>query len=549
MTERVSSEVMRFILPFSVLSENRKEAFTKEMEKAAIFSFAEFERAKGGGLILKQPTEKLAFIAESFYPFWLISWGRLDLLFDGRNIVAHTLTYSTVPDAETFMKNAERSSKTLETYAAFLSDNVNYFQALTRANEFVMNGLVTDTNFLNEFASYLNEAKQAEAPPPGVVMLVPTIDESAIMSQIQELEKLKSEFKEDVNTLYGGMKLLNRTTRNCVKTIRGKIKTIKEEFGKEIKEEERGITPKINVINEEYDEKITKLTRDFENQLLPLQKEKVKLEKTKEQTLSKIERCKTEAKTCASNKDVVRERKWKEKANEGKKELSEIEAKIKELEGKTKGVEESKSLETFSLRSEWEAKTKEARKNLLELEASRDSKIQLHDQEIEKLEKLTSAMIEQIDKIAKSREANIAGFEKLGIQHKHGDHALIYMPFYMACYQSELKRRYVVFPPSIANSVSLLTKLKGALGRAKVRQLLVPQFKAITSHLNSFPALIERNAVFEREINEAGDKADILKINFAREQIKNGLKQLKEEGWLSEKECEAFNQKLAQNAV
>jgi hypothetical protein len=545
MTEKASSEVTRFILPFSVLSENRKEAFTKEMEKAAIFSFAELERAKGGGLILKHAAEKLAFIAESLYPFWLVPWNRLDLLFDGRNIAAHTLTYRTVPDANTFRQNIERSSKTLETFTAFLSDNVNYFQAPTSANEIVMNGLLTDNNFLNEFASYLNEAKQAEAPPPGVVMLVPTIDESAISSQIQELEKLKSEFKEDVNTLYAGMKLLSRTTRNFVKTIRSKIKTIKEEFGREIEEEESVIAPKINLINQEYDEKITKLTKDFETQLLPLQKEKVKHEKTKEQTLSRIERYKIEAKTCASNKDVVGERKWKEKANESKKELSEIEAKIKELQGKIKGVEESRSLETFSLRSEWEAKIKEARKNLLELEASRDSEIQLHNQEIEKLEKLSSTIIEQIDKIAKSRESSITGFEKLGIQQKHGERALIHMPFYVVCFQSESKRRYLVFPPSMANSVSLLTKLKGALGRAKVRQFLVPQFKAITSHLNSFPALIKRNAVFEREINEAGDRADILKTISAREQIKNGLKQLEEEGWLSEKEYEAFNQKLA----
>jgi hypothetical protein len=85
-----------------------------------------------------------------------------------------------------------------------------------------------------------------------------------------------------------------------------------------------------------------------------------------------------------------------------------------------------------------------------------------------------------------------------------------------------------------------LAKLKGALGKAKVKQLLVPRFKTITTFLNKFPALIERDAVFQREINEASDKADMLKINSMREQVSNGLKQLKEEGWLSEKEYEAF---------
>ena len=547
MSEKAYSEISRSVLPFSVLSENRKEAFTKEMEKAAIFCLAELERAKGHGIILKRPVEKLAFVAEGYCPFWLVSWNKLNLLFDGLNTTVYNLTYQTISELETFMENVERGSKTLETYMAFLSDNINYFQTPATKKEMVINGLITDPNFLNEFALYLSDAKQVETSPPEIMMLSPTIDESTISSIMLELENLKSEFEEDLDDLYKNMKLLNKTTRNFVKTISSKIKTIKEEFGREIKKQESIITPKVDRLNEEYDEQIIKLTNDFEKRLLPVQKEKVKLEKTKEQTLNKIDRCKIEAKTCAANKDVVGKRKWKEKANESKKELSEIEAKIKELEGKMKEIEESRSLETFKLRSEWEAKVKEARKDLLELESSRDAKIQIHKQEIEKLEKLTSTIIEQIGKMAKMREAKLGEFEKLGIEQKQKKNVLIYMPFYLVCYKSQSKRRYVPFPPSITNSISLLAKLKGALGKAKVKQLLVPRFKTITAFLNNFPALIERDAVFEREISETSDKADMLKTNSMREQIGNGLKRLKEEGWLSEKEYETFSETYSKN--
>jgi len=529
-----------FVLPFSVPSENRKEPFTKEMESAAIFCFSEMERAKGGGLILKQPVEKPAFIAEICYPFWLIPWSRFNLLFNGLSAKAHNLTYQVIANVKTFMENIERSSKTLETYTTFLSDNINYFQTPTTGKEMAVKGLITDPNFLSEFALYLPEAKQVETSSMDLVMLSPTIDESTISSVTLELENLKSGFEEDLDDLYNNMKLLNKTTRNFVKTINSKIKAIKEEFEKEIKKQESIIMPKVDRLNEEYDERVTKLTNDFEKRLLPVQKEKVKLEKIKEQTLSKIERCKIEAKTSAANKDVVGERKWKEKANETKKELSEVEAEIRELEGKMKEINESKTLETFKLRSEWEANVKEAKKDLLELEASRDAKIQIHSQEVEKLEKLTSPIIEQIGKMAKMREAKLAEFEKLGIEQKQKKNVLIYIPFYLACYQSQSKRRYVSFAPSTANSISFLAKLKGALGKAKVKQLLAPRFKTIATFLNKFPALIERDAVFEREINEASEKADMLKSSAIREQISNGLKYLKEEGWFSEKEYEAF---------
>jgi hypothetical protein len=536
----LSLKTQKLILPFSIPSENRTEPFSEEMEKSAIYCFADLERERGGGLILKKPEEKLVFLAEFGYPLWLFPWDELSLIFDGLKTKAHTLNYRIVPDVKNFMENVQRSSKSIETYMTFLSDNINYFQISSSEKTMTIDALITEPSFLNEFSLYVSEATAVENLPNEMVYLPPVIDESAISSAAQELGNLKLQFKEDVSLLYNSMKLLNKTTRNFAKTIRGKIRTVKEEFNNEIEKQKSIIMPKIERINEEYDELITQMTRNFEKQLLPLQKEKVKYEKLKEQTLTKIERCKIEAKACSANKDAVGERKWKEKEAESRKEFSEIEVKIEELEEKIKELEENKSAETFRLRSEWEAKVKEAQKELLELEASRDAKIQLYKQQIEKLEKQTSAIIEQIDKTAKMRETDISNFEKLGIKPTRTKNALIYLPFYLACYQSESKKRYALFPPSIVNSVSFLAKIKGAFGKAKVKQLLVPRFKTIAPFLQGLLTLIGQDAVFEREISEAGEKADMLKMDLTREKIKNGLEKLKAEGWFSEKEYEAF---------
>ncbi|MEM3759505.1 MAG: hypothetical protein QXZ02_00155 [Candidatus Bathyarchaeia archaeon] len=536
----MSQKTQKLILPFSVPSENRTEPFSSEMEKGAVYCFADLERERGGGLILKKPEEKLVFLAEFGYPLWLFQWDELSLIFDGLKTKAHTLTYRIVSDVKIFMENVQRSSKSIETYMTFLSDNINYFQMSGSEKTMTIDALITEPNFLNEFSSYVSEATSVEASSSEIVFLPAVFDESAILSTVQELGNLKSQFKEDVTLLYNSMKLLNKTTRNFAKTLRGKIRAVREEFNNEIEKQKNIIMPKLERINEEYDELITQLTRNFEKQLLPLQKEKVKYEKLKEQTLTKIERCKMEAKTCAANRDAVGEKKWKEKEAESRKEFSEIEVKIEELEGKIKETEDNKSAETFRFRSEWEAKVKEAQKELLELEASRDAKIQLYKQEMEKLEKQTSLIIEQIDKMAKIRETDISNFEKLGIRQTQVKNALVYMSFYLACYQSESKKRYALFPPSIANSVGFAAKIKGALGKAKVKQLFVPRFKAITLFLQGLLTLIGQDAVFEREVSEAGEKADILKTDSMREKIKSGLEKLKAEGWFSEKEYEAF---------
>lgn len=541
----MSQKITQLTISFSVLAENRKDPFTEEMEKAAIYCFAEMERVKGGGLILKKPEEKIIFLAKFFYPFWLFPWDELNLVFDGLKTTAYTLTYKSVPDAKTFLENAQRSSKTMETYTTFLSDNVNYFQMSSEEKTMVMDALITEPSFLSEFSQCISEAGQFDVSASETALLSSIIDESLISSMLHELESLKSSFKANINILHECIKFLNKTTRNFVKTVRGNIKTVKEELTLEIRKQEEIAAQKISRINEEYDQQTLKLMKNFEKQLLPLQKDKVKLERAKEDALRKIERCNMEAKTCAANKDSVGEKKWKEKANETKKELSEIEKQIEEIEDKIREIEENKSAETFRLRSEWENKIKEARKDLVDLEASRDAKIQIYRQEIEKLEGLTANIIQQINNVTKIREEDLANIERLGIQQKTANPNLVYMPFYLVCYQAEMKKRYVVFPPMAANNIGFSAKIKSALGKAKVKQLLTPRFKTISSLLEKLPMTIEKDAALAREVHEIGDRANMLKANSTKKSIIKGLEKLREEGWLSEKEHETLNQKLA----
>lgn len=540
----MSQKITRLTLPFSVPAENRTEPFTEEMEKAALYCFAETEREKGGGLILRKAEEKTVFLTKFFYPFWLAPWKQLNLVFDGLKQSVYKAAYKAIPNAKEFLDRAQRSTKSLETYAAFLSDNINYFQTPSGEETIPLEGLISEPVFLNEFSGYLSEAKKVESTSPETIILSPLIDESTVLSAIEELENLRVNFEEDVRVLQESIKFISRTTRGFAKEIRGKIRAVREEFEEVIRKEEKAVAQKVSQINEDYDEQRVKLIKSFEKQHLPLQKEKVKLEKMKEQTLRKIEQYNIEARTCAAKKDSVGERKWKEKVNEAKKELSEIEKKLEEVEEKIREIEENESAETFRLRSEWEARIKEARKSLLELESSRDAKIQIHRREMEKLEGLTANVVQQISNVIKLREADLANITKLGIQPKHKSLSLVYVPFCMVCYEAEMKKRYVVFPPSTVNSVGFAVKLKGALGRAKIKQLLTPRFKAITSLLEGLPALMEKDVALAREIHEFGEKANMLSEGSKRKPLEEGLKKLKEEGWLSEKEFEAFSQRL-----
>jgi len=505
---------------------------------------AELDRAKGGGLVVKQSPEKLCFVAKVCYPFWLVTLGDTSFLFDGLDTTSYTLTYSAVPDIQTFLDNANRSSKTRHAYTAFLSDNINYFQVSNTEKKKTIDGLISDPEFLHEFASYSSEAAPVKTPLSGMAVISPALDETSISSKTEKIQNLKSRFAAEVNTLYSSMKLVNAKTEGFVKGIRSEIKDTEKKFNKEIEKCKVSIAEKVADIREEHDGEVTKLSNEVEDELLSLRQQMIKLEKTKEQLLTEIEHCEAEIRTCTINKDNISERKWKEDRDELKRQLSEAETEIKELSKRTKTVEDEKKLQIFTLKSERDSKIKEASKDLMEIESSRDAKIRIFEEEMEKLEELTSSIIVQINELAKLREASIAEFDKLGFRQKRRKTALIYMPFYLVCYQCEQRKRYECFPPSTVNSISLSMKFKAALGKSKIKRLLEPRFKTLVSFLNGFPQLMEQNAVFNRDMNEACVEVDALGTKELRDSIKTGLDTLREEGWFSEKEFESFSQSL-----
>jgi uncharacterized protein YukE len=547
MSEGIAPGVKQLILPFSVLSENRKEPFTFDLEAASVFSLAEMDRAKGGGLISRQPEEKIVFISKMGYPLWLFPWSETTLIFDGLNRSNYTQPYAVIPDVKPFMENLKRASNARETHVAFLADHINYFQAPVTEKGVLIKGLIRDPEFLSAFDSYRHEAIAVEDQPTNMALLSPIIEESTISSILQELENLHFTFKEEFDRLHRCMKFINKATQQFIKELRGNAKAVKEEFDVKIRAQEELVAPKVARIKEDYDQKIIESSKTFDKQRLPVQKEKIKLEKSREQALAKIENYKLEAKTHAEKDDSVGEQKFKEKSSETKKELSDIEDELKKIEKALKDMGESKSLEVFNLRSELEAKIKETRQPLLELESSRDAKILLYNQEIEKLEQQTKLITEQLGRAAKIRESGIAQFAALGVKQdlELNEAALFYVPFYAVCYQVESKKRYLILLPSEANAIGLSTKLKGALGRARIKQLLVPRFDALIPLMDSIQVLAQQSAMFENEMREKGEKTNMLIMGSVRGSIKKGLESLKQEGWLSDKEYQVFSQKIA----
>ncbi len=398
-----AANVTNLLLPFSVSARDRTLPFTEEMEMAIIFYIAESDRKKGEGIILKKAPEELVFIAKSCYPIWLVPWAGKSLLFDGLGVSTRNLLYEVLPDVKAFINDVQGSAEKRQAYSAMLTDHAHYFQSVKNVEEKTILGLVTSPDFIQDFQTYLTDAEEADESKIKEVCLSPIVDESTITSALNELSELKATLERDIQNLRDAMKLISATTRQHVNVIREETKKIQAELNEKISAAKSLAMEKVRQIQERYDARILKTSQKFEKQLQELHQERVKLEKKEERAVSQVERCEAEIQTSKTRRDSAGERRWKEEREKWKRGISALKKDMEALNKQIEDTESQKKIEIANVRAEFDAQSEEAMKEVRELEAAKESKTNLSQQETKSLEDLTSELLAQIDRLTKQK--------------------------------------------------------------------------------------------------------------------------------------------------
>jgi hypothetical protein len=183
--------------------------------------------------------------------------------------------------------------------------------------------------------------------------------------------------------------------------------------------------------------------------------------------------------------------------------------------------------------------------SLRDIEAAKEARTRLEQQELADLEEKTSSIINQIDEMIKEKEAALDEIDSIGAEDRRRKNALVHVSLYFTCYETEVGERYVVFPPSYVGSMGIKTKLKGVFGAGKMKSLLQSRSPSIATLIDRLVDLTQENPVFEKEITDAGTKVNILRTKELQAAVKKGLTELKDEGWISDNEFQYLNSKLA----
>ncbi len=504
------------------------------MEQAAVYAIAEQNRSKGGGLLGRQQKETLVFISKIGYPLWLFPRNNAALIFNALDDTIQSMPYGETPSAAVFLESLQVNQRPRENYLAFLSDHGTYFQQPPKQRQFTFRGLITETDFKTELSVYRREATELTTP---ATLLAPILEETAISATLTELDNLQSLIREDQEKLPECIRLMKKTTSQYLTELDYEATAAKEEADAKIKAQEEFINPQIAKLNKEYNRKIKDLTASFDLELENLQKQKNKTEKTTESTEAKIRQYQQEAKEHGKKGHEIYEKRWKDKVKRTQNELSALKKELKNIENNTKKVSRQKGLDVSNLNFELDSAIKLARQPILQLESARDEKTLAFKRESNRLIALEKPIMEGIEKSGRLRETISATFDDLGLSDRQiRSPLLIYVPFYVVCYEAGLERRYLTIAPSTVSSIDFSAKLKGAFGISKTNDMLEPRFRAIAALIGKVEALTKQNSSFESKLWRLGSKNNLLEDSAFRNDVDTGLVYLKHAGWLSERE-------------
>ncbi|MGA3110976.1 MAG: hypothetical protein ABSE15_02975 [Candidatus Bathyarchaeia archaeon] len=534
----------RFILPFA--PQKNREPFNSEVEEAALYAFAELERMKGGGLIVKQPEEKLVFLAKIGYPLWLFPKNDSSYIFDGQSSPNSVLSYFELPSANAFMDSLQSDSKTREDFTAFLTDNDNYFSQPKKEKNVSLGHMIVDSDFKKEFSAFRREAVEITGQAANYALLSPMLEEGEISSVLTEIVDLQIGGREDTALLAECLRAINRITGQYITELDYAANAVSDEANAKIRAQKEFIDPKVVALNSQYKRRIGEVAKIFDHELENLEKLKAKTERGIESGEGKIRLYQREAEVQASKNRSIYEKRWKEKTAQTKKDLNALRKELKRAEKNIAKLAKQKKLQTAKLQLELEAEIKNARQPLFDLEAVRDAKMLIFKRETEKLLRLEKPVADNLTDAIKLGESVNGKFAMLGIVDLQlKSPALFYVPFYVGYYQAGLSRRFIFLPPSIASKEGFTSKIKGVFGRSRIRQFLIPRFKAISGLIDNVEILAKQDPFLNSQIKSLGEKYNLITSRMARGNIAEGLLRLRNQGWLSDKEYQILSDSLA----
>jgi hypothetical protein len=509
-----------------------------EVEEAVVFAVAETERNKGG--LFRQSQEKLAFIAKLNYPIWLIPKNNEDLIFGGLETIHYTVTYPPMVSATVFLKKLE-TLVLRQDFEVFLSEYVRDFSQSKALSQFVLHGLISNADLIEDFSVYFKDAiaGQASNIPLGFAQA------EKILANLTELDSIQSAIHADAQRLPECIQQTNKITAQFVSDLDFAVSSTKEEYDAKIRAQQIQTKPQITKLKRVYTKKIREATKAFDKQLKSLQLKKKRNLKAQKTFETKIRLYTRNAVAQARKGHHKFEKRWKEKIKRSEKKLDAQKKLVEEIEAQTLSMGQAKISKLNALNAELNSEIATILRPQIELESARDEKLRGYKQEMASLVSEAQLVVVGLNKALTEEQTIDEAFQLKGLSPSAvSEPVLLLVPFYVTCYQAGSNKRYLTTAPSVMGNLAFSSKLKGALGISKIKEALAPRFESITGLINRVTIKTKEDAAFEGALWSLGEQSNLLKSPLFLENVAKGLAFLRRGGWISEREQQDLSNQL-----
>ena len=522
------------ILPYTVLEKSRKKKFDRNMELTAIICLAEEKR--------KTP-EKISFVSKLHYPLWAVPWENGCLIVDGLQILSPTFTYMALPDVESFLNDIEHGRTIREQFLNALDKHAQTFAGAPETTDIPMKAIVVDKALLSDVPEYVEETLVQKTDVIGNIILIPPkLDKDKADENTRKILDLYERIQSDIKSLENVANTLNEIMRFHQQKILHEIELASEVFREEIDEVEPVVEEKIELLLKERDAKIEKMNRAAEVLLNARLREKERRQRELEKLELKRAEYRGKLDVRKGRHDKIGVTRWEQSLRTCENRISEIRQTIHNLSEYIEKIRRQNQEDINMLKYDYQALIDIERKMITDIKDSQESVTKAKENEKEKLQFLTSNIVDLIEQLREQKRLHATELKSLTIPWQTEQVTLLGVPFYLVVYKTETKFFYDVYPPLRAMSPEgIVKKIEKALLsfslESRIKLLLQPRSKALSKMLNiTLEEKIKADRTFEEKLRELGLSNNLLADPNFKEALNDGLKELKTEGWVKPEE-------------
>jgi len=533
------------VLPFAVPIKERVKAFTPNMEVAAILLLTEARRKKRG--LLKATPKKTSFVSKLHYPLWAVPWENESLIIDGLGAFSSTIALQVLPDLIPFVDDIERGASVREQFRNALEKHEKTFQNFVKISEVQMNALIMNEELLSTLFEYVKETLSRDLKGNETVVLAPPrLEQQAAVENAKQVSNLYKQIQSEIRSLEYARNLLEETAKFHEQMILKEVEFTREAYEIEISKFRPAVDKKVDQLLKERDARIAKMNRIMGNELRAKERERER----RERELQRLELNRADylkrRETRKRRHDKIGETHWEHRIRVHENKIEEVKARIRALSEFIEETRRQNEADTQKLKYGYQALIDQEKKKIIDIEVQRDGSVEAKQTEIEKLKLATSQIVSQVEELVKRKRESEEKLKKLAIPWQFEDTTLLCLPFYLACYQTEKKTQFQIFPPfKVMSSEGIVKTLQKTLTSlrpcSRVNLFLQPRSKALNRTLDFvFEEKMKSDKAFSESLLQSAASCKVWdKQNFT-ETLTRGVEELKAEGWISQSQGDAL---------